>query len=402
MKPTQASSTQRATPAGPRSIFTASASSTSALPHALDAARFPCFATRPPAAATTRELTVEMLKLFERSPPVPTISIASPPTMTRTAASRSAVAKPAISSTLSPRTCSAARSAPSCAGVASPAITEAIAERASWRASVRPPATIPRASRASTEVLQHAHSVRGHHRLRVELHGFERKCAMAKRHHDAIVASRGDHELRGKALLVDHERVVARRLGRIGDSGEDAAPVMPNERRLAMARLRCAHHARSEGDRRALQAEAYAERLDATLGRLSHQRRRSAGDLRPPRARRDHEPVGLLVQGRLERGIVRAYHGHLGAERPEGLGQVVGERVVVIDQQHLRHGRASPPSTSSIARSSARALARVSNSSAAGSESATMPAPAWIRHTPSAITAVRIAMQVSRRPSNPM
>src|SRR6266550_3307847 len=272
MKPTHVSSTQRATPSGPRSIVTPSASSTSALPQALDAARFPCFATRPPAAATTSELTVEMLKLFERSPPVPTMSIASPVTVTLTATSRSAVANPAISSTLSPRVCNAARSAPSCAGVASPAITEAMAERASSRVSVRPPATIPRASRASTEVLQHAHAVRGHHRLGMELHGLERERAMAKRHHDAVVASRGDHELRRKAALIDHQRVIASRLGRIGNSREDAGSVMANQRRLAVPRLRRSHDARSECDRRALQAEANAERPDPALGRLARQR----------------------------------------------------------------------------------------------------------------------------------
>src|SRR5207237_183107 len=74
--------------------------------------------------------TVGMLRRFERSPPVPTISIA-PSAATFTATSRSAAAKPAISSTVSPRICSAARNAPSCAAVASPAITDAIVPRAS-------------------------------------------------------------------------------------------------------------------------------------------------------------------------------------------------------------------------------------------------------------------------------
>ena len=58
-------------------MFTPSASRQSAVPHLLDAARFPCFATGIPAAATTKAEVVEMLKVPTSSPPVPTISMTS-------------------------------------------------------------------------------------------------------------------------------------------------------------------------------------------------------------------------------------------------------------------------------------------------------------------------------------
>src|SRR3954468_3248043 len=51
---------------------------------------------------------------------------------------------------------------------------------------------------------------------------------------------------------------------------------------------------------------------------------------------------------------------------------------------------------SASASNTARALASVSRHSAAGSESATMPAPAWIQARPSLMTHVRIAIAVSR------
>ena len=70
-----ASCTQRATPAGPRSIATPSASSRSAAPQADDAARLPCLHTRPPAPAMTIAARVDTLMLELRSPPVPTMSI---------------------------------------------------------------------------------------------------------------------------------------------------------------------------------------------------------------------------------------------------------------------------------------------------------------------------------------
>src|SRR3990172_6624844 len=53
------------------------------------------------------------------------------------------------------------------------------------------------------------------------------------------------------------------------------------------------------------------------------------------------------------------------------------------------------------ASASARALCRVSSYSAAGSESATMPPPAWKYACPLATVIVRMAMFKSMRPSNP-
>src|SRR5438874_9825639 len=402
MKPIRVSSTQQATPSAPRSIRTPRASSTSALPHALDAARFPCLATRPPAAAVTIALTVEMLKLLERSPPVPTMSIASDATVTRTATSRSAEAQPAIASMFSPRMSRAATRPPSCAGVASPAITDAMAERASSRVSVRPPATATRASRASNEILQHAHAVRGHHRFGMELHRLERERSVPERHYDAVVAPSGHDQVRRKRSLVDHQRVVPRRLGRIRDSGEQAPAVVPHEGGLAMPRLRRADHRCAKRDGSALEPETDAERRYAELRPLAHERGRPAGCLGTARSRRDHEALGTRIERDRERRVVGAKNGHLRAERTERLREVVCERVVVVDEQHAcRHRTSSSPSTSSIARRSARAFALVSSSSAAGSESATIPAPAWIRQTPSAMTAVRMPMHVSIRPSNP-
>src|SRR6266545_5973985 len=400
MKPTPTSRTHCATPSGPRSIFTPSASSTSALPHWLDDARLPCFATRPPAPATTTAVIVEILMLFDRSPPVPTTSIAPSSTATRTALARSTLANPAISSGVSPRMCRAASSAPSCAAVASPAMTEPITDSASARVSVFPPATIPSASRASKEVLQHPHPVLRQDGFWVELHRFEREPRMPQPQDHAIVRAGRHQKLVGQRTFVDHERVIARRLRRIGDTREDAPAVVPYERRLAVTRLGRAHHARAERDRRALQAQADAERLYAALRRLPDELRRPAGSLRAARPGRDHEPIGAGLHRGGEPFVVRADHLDRRAECPHRLGEVEREAVVVVHQQDGGHRDSSPPA-SSTARSRARAFARVSASSAAGSASATIPAPAWMRHTPRAIVAVRIVMQVSSAPSKP-
>ena len=74
MKPMPTSAMQRAIRSGDRSMFTPSASSTSALPDWLLTLRPPCLLTLAPPAAATNIAQVEMLKVCEPSPPVPTMS----------------------------------------------------------------------------------------------------------------------------------------------------------------------------------------------------------------------------------------------------------------------------------------------------------------------------------------
>ena len=71
------SSRQASTRATSASTFTPSAASTSAEPLRLVMPRLPCLATGTPAAAVTRAAAVEILKVFEPSPPVPQVSIRS-------------------------------------------------------------------------------------------------------------------------------------------------------------------------------------------------------------------------------------------------------------------------------------------------------------------------------------
>ena len=74
MKPMPVSWMHCATACGVSVIGTPSASSTSALPDLLETLRPPCLLTRAPAAAATNIVQVEMLKVCEPSPPVPTMS----------------------------------------------------------------------------------------------------------------------------------------------------------------------------------------------------------------------------------------------------------------------------------------------------------------------------------------
>src|SRR5262249_19537393 len=110
---------------------------------------------------------------------------------------------------------------------------------------------------------------------------------------------------------------------------------------------------------------------------------------------RDHDALGR------ERGHAVGVHGvvahdpQLGAQLAQVLHEVVGERIVVVDDED--HARA-PAAAIRKARIRPRALEHVSSHSVFGSESATMPAPTWIDARLPWHTIVRIVMQESRLP----
>ena len=74
MKPMPVASIEAAICSGVSVSGRPSASSTSALPDLLETLRLPCLLTRAPHAAATNIAQVEMLKVCEPSPPVPTMS----------------------------------------------------------------------------------------------------------------------------------------------------------------------------------------------------------------------------------------------------------------------------------------------------------------------------------------
>src|SRR5213083_2104883 len=87
--------------------------------------------------------------------------------------------------------------------------------------------------------------------------------------------------------------------------------------------------------------------------------------------------------------VVASYHGLL-SQLAHVAGQVVDERVVVVDQED--HG--------TRAAMSPRALSSVSRYSCSGSESATMPPPTWTYTSRPSTRQVRITILVSNAPDS--
>ena len=200
--------------------------------------------------------------------------------------------------------------------------------------------------------------------------------AMPDGHDLAVAGGRRDLELLGNSC--GRERVVAAGFELVREAGEQAAAVMPDGASLAVHELPRGLDLAAEGFDDRLVAEADAERRAWPRAR---QRTTSGVDPR----RRTAGPGGDDEVGRAEpcRRVrvdrVVAAHDHLRAELAEQVREVVRERVVVVDEQDQR----CSASARSIAASTAASLRRHSSCSAAGSESATMPAPACRCATPS-------------------
>src|SRR3954470_6212574 len=211
MKPKPASSMQRATAPGARSMRAPSASRTSALPDSPVAERLPCLARAQPAPAAIRAAVVETLNVG-RPPPVPAVSTRSWRSHgTGVARARIVLARPASSSTVSPFVRRAMRKAAICASDAFPAmISASTADASSWARSWPDASASMARVRTSLlkEVLQQQLAVVGQHGLGVELDALGRQLPVADGHHHAAAAGR-DLEAVGHALLVDHERVIA-------------------------------------------------------------------------------------------------------------------------------------------------------------------------------------------------
>ena len=113
---------------------------------------------------------------------------------------------------------------------------------------------------------------------------------------------------------------------------------------------------------------------------------------------RDDQALRLQRDRLGDGNLVVAHHMHLGAQFPEGLHDVVRERVVVVDEQMHDY---RPSSAMRTARVSARILSSDSWYSRAGSESATMPAPACTLIFLPRISRVLMVMHMSMSPSWP-
>ena len=169
----------------------------------------------------------------------------------------------------------------------------------------------------------------------MELHAVNRQRLVAQAHDDVAGLGR-DVEILGEALAVDDQRMIARRLEGRGHVLEHALVLVFDARQLAVHRLRRAHHLAAEHLTDRLVAEADAQQRHLLLGGGADEIHADAGLVRRAGAGREHDAGGLQRHGLVDRDLVVAMHDALRAEIAQKVDEVVGEAVVIIDQEN--HG----------------------------------------------------------------
>src|SRR4051794_3124499 len=230
----------------------------------------------------------------------------------------------------------------------------------------------------------------------MELHSVHRKRAVPDSHDRSVAGARRRFEYI-RQRVGDNERMVAAGDEGMRNAAEYATAVMFDRRHLAVHQLRRPDHRAAERDADALVAEAYAEHRDARAESANHFNRDSRV-FGPPWTGGNHDALRLQRLHLVERDPIVPLDERRGPELTEPLREVIGERIVIVDEEQHQ----SPASAIASAVSTALALSRVSSYSAAGFESATMPAPAWTRARPLRMVMVRMAMQKSRLPAKSM
>src|SRR5512135_3122457 len=137
---------------------------------------------------------------------------------------------------------------------------------------------------------------------------------------------------------------------------------------------------------------------------------RNAGLLGPSGTRRNDDAAGIEPLHFLHRDVIVSPDDDIPRELSQKLHQIECEGIVIVDHEDHRSSSRlrpfrwtgiNPPAAIAIASTRARALLVVSRYSLSGTESATIPAPAWMLRTLRCAMIVLMAMQVSRPPFSP-
>ncbi len=186
------------------------------------------------------------------------------------------------------------------------------------------------------EPSQHIHPGVREETFGMELHAVERFAAMFDGHDLAIsiggIAPGGHSEHFGERVGLDDQAVITGRLKWIHDSIEQRAVVVMNLIDFAVHQAPRADDLAAERLADGLMAQAYSQ--DRQLaGELADAFHRDAGFGRGTRSGRDDQPVGLTGEDLVDRDLIVAVDADIerGIDFPQPLHEVVGERVVVVD-----------------------------------------------------------------------
>jgi len=199
---------------------------------------------------------------------------------------------------------------------------------------------------------------------------------MVKTHDLSLGRFRSDLKTIGKGFTSDKEAVVARCVERIGKSFKKILPVVMDRGCFPMHQALRTDNLTSKNITHALMTETDPEDRKFS-GEGPDYLVTDTGFLGSAGPRRNADPLRVHFLNFPNTDLIISLHQGIRSEFPEILDEIVGEGIVVIDDQdHDRKGAGDVAAASSMARTTPMALFTVSSNSASGLESATMPAPA--------------------------
>src|SRR4029077_7007222 len=194
-----------------------------------------------------------------------------------------------------------------------------------------------------------------------------------------------------------HEGMITGGFERLRQVFKNAHAVVRNCGRFPVHQFRGARNFASVNFADTLVTEANAEQWDSR-SEFTNDVATDSRVARPARSGRDADAFRNKLSNVSQARLVIAFHQNVGAQLAENLREVVGERIVIIDQEEFQR---NTPFARAIAARTAIALRSVSSRSRTGSESATIPAPACTNALPFFKTTQRSASQLSQFPSKP-
>ena len=167
----------------------------------------------------------------------------------------------------------------------------------------------------------------------MELHTLDTEFAMAQAHDDAVGGFGGDFQVARKRFAVDDERMVARGGKWFWEIFENPAAIVLDFAGFAVHQFLRADDPAAEGRADSLMAQAHSENWNLA-GKALDQRDADASFLRGARARGDDDALGTHGGNFVERDLIVAANIQFLTQLAEILGEVVGERIVVVEEQN--------------------------------------------------------------------
>lgn len=177
----------------------------------------------------------------------------------------------------------------------------------------------------------------GRDAFRVELDTVHRLVLVLKAHDQAVVGLGRDFKAGGEALAFDDQGMIARHRVRGRQTGKDTFAVMRDRGNFAVFWLRGTDDFTAKGLSDGLMAEADAEQRDVVIGCGADQVEADACVIGVARAGGNDDAFRGCLQDIFDADLVIAMDDSLDAQIPEILDQVVGEAVIIIDQDECHN-----------------------------------------------------------------